>query len=334
MSNAALTRQSRSMTTNGLTFLWLEVTGKCNLTCSHCYADSGPTGSLHGSMSRDDWFNVICEAADLGCRSMQFIGGEPTIHPDLPSLIEWSKHHGFSTIEVFTNSTRLDQALLMTFRANNVTLPSSFYSCDQSVHDRITGVRNSWHRTVAGFRSIREAGLPLRVGIIEMGENAGHVDDAKRFLNAMGIGNVRVDRLRHVGRGGEEVVKLNAGDFGEHCGQCWKGRLCITHAGTAFPCVFARSFPMGDVRQGLRAIVESRSLEDFRVRLREDRRRRESSRRALSASTAPDCIPDECNPDNECSPDCSPNEDCGPKFCHPDSGGCSPNDPSECGPDK
>jgi sulfatase maturation enzyme AslB (radical SAM superfamily) len=26
-----------------LDFLWLELTNRCNLQCTHCYADSGPT---------------------------------------------------------------------------------------------------------------------------------------------------------------------------------------------------------------------------------------------------------------------------------------------------
>ncbi|PWK82464.1 hypothetical protein C8D88_11357 [Lentzea atacamensis] len=25
-----------------LRFAWLEITGKCQLSCTHCYADSGP----------------------------------------------------------------------------------------------------------------------------------------------------------------------------------------------------------------------------------------------------------------------------------------------------
>lgn len=29
-----------------VSFLWLEITGKCQLACEHCYVDSGPTGSL------------------------------------------------------------------------------------------------------------------------------------------------------------------------------------------------------------------------------------------------------------------------------------------------
>jgi MoaA/NifB/PqqE/SkfB family radical SAM enzyme len=41
-----------------LNFVWLEITGKCQLSCEHCYAASGPHGS-HGTMDADDWRRVI-----------------------------------------------------------------------------------------------------------------------------------------------------------------------------------------------------------------------------------------------------------------------------------
>ncbi|MER5396125.1 hypothetical protein [Streptomyces sp. NPDC002599] len=56
-------------------FLELEITGRCQLTCSsHCYAQAGPTKG-HGSMTGDDWRRVIDEAATLGVETVQFIGG-------------------------------------------------------------------------------------------------------------------------------------------------------------------------------------------------------------------------------------------------------------------
>ncbi|MBO0880190.1 MAG: radical SAM protein [Mycobacterium sp.] len=67
-------------TANETSFLWLEITGRCQLACVHCYADSGPAGT-HGSMRRADWLRVMDQAARMGVRMVQFIGGEPTLHP-------------------------------------------------------------------------------------------------------------------------------------------------------------------------------------------------------------------------------------------------------------
>jgi MoaA/NifB/PqqE/SkfB family radical SAM enzyme len=38
-------------------------------------------------MTAIDWMRVIDEAAGMGCRSMQLIGGEPTLHPALPAPV-------------------------------------------------------------------------------------------------------------------------------------------------------------------------------------------------------------------------------------------------------
>jgi Radical SAM superfamily/4Fe-4S single cluster domain len=66
-----------------LNFLWLEITGKCNLRCTHCYAESAPRGT-HGSLTRCEWHAIIADAKQVGADTVQFIGGEPTLHPDFP----------------------------------------------------------------------------------------------------------------------------------------------------------------------------------------------------------------------------------------------------------
>ncbi|MEV0285643.1 radical SAM protein [Kribbella sp. NPDC050820] len=71
---------------SGVSFVWLEITEKCRLQCVHCYAESGPAGS-HGVMEPADWIRVIDETAELGVGMVQFIGGEPTLHPALPQLL-------------------------------------------------------------------------------------------------------------------------------------------------------------------------------------------------------------------------------------------------------
>lgn len=84
-----------------LSFLWLEITGKCQLACGHCYADSGPRGT-HGVMRTSDWFRVIDEARELRVPATQFIGGEPTLHPHLPKLVERAVASGIE-VEIYSN---------------------------------------------------------------------------------------------------------------------------------------------------------------------------------------------------------------------------------------
>ncbi|WP_214409874.1 SPASM domain-containing protein [Sphaerisporangium fuscum] len=51
-------------------FLELEITGRCQLTCGHCYADSGPSDD-HGTMTTGDWENLLISAPDAGIKTVQ-----------------------------------------------------------------------------------------------------------------------------------------------------------------------------------------------------------------------------------------------------------------------
>src|SRR5688572_23684207 len=100
-----------SLRLDAFDFLWLEVTPHCNLTCTHCYADSSPQRPLHDAMQPADWIAMLDEASDLGCRRVQFVGGEPTLYPALGTLVYHARSRCFTDIEVYTNGTVLTQAL-------------------------------------------------------------------------------------------------------------------------------------------------------------------------------------------------------------------------------
>jgi MoaA/NifB/PqqE/SkfB family radical SAM enzyme len=100
-------------------FLWLELTNRCNLQCIHCYADSGPQAGK-GTLSTADYTRLMTESFALGCRRVQFIGGEPTLYRDLPVLIRTARQMGFEFIEIYTNLTILPEELLQCFVANRV----------------------------------------------------------------------------------------------------------------------------------------------------------------------------------------------------------------------
>jgi MoaA/NifB/PqqE/SkfB family radical SAM enzyme len=304
-----------SSVTNDLSFLWLEITAKCNLFCSHCYAESGPQGELYGAMAYDDWTRVLDEAAELGCRSVMFIGGEPTMHPRLDDLIDHANLRGIGSIEVYTNATRLGTGLLGCFQRSGVRVATSFYSDDPAVHEGITQGKGSWQRTVSGIESVLAAGLSIRVGVIETERNRGHAPRAVAFLKTMGIEDIGIDRQRAVGRG--ELVPLGGeGErYEELCGRCWKGRLCVTPSGEVFPCVFSRATRLGDVKAGLRGILQTAKLTEFRRKVR-----------TLDRPRA------QCGPDDPCNPAicCGPADPCNPAIC------CGPDDPCNpaicCGP--
>jgi radical SAM protein with 4Fe4S-binding SPASM domain len=282
-------------------------------------------------MGVHDWIEVLSDAYAAGCRSVQFIGGEPMIVPYLSDLLTHAHELGFHEIEVFTNATRTTNGVLSALRSTGAKLACSFYSADGSVHDRIVARAGSFERTLEGIDRILATGLDLRVGIVEMDANRGHGTAARRLLESRGVSSDRIshDHLRPVGRGRDAVEQDRTQGL---CGQCWKGRLCVTPKGEAYPCIMSRDFPVGNVlEEGLTQLLRGAALNKARNEIAE------AQSLADSSCTPMDCTPNRfCGPDGLCGPgrvdvvdapnrnaSCTP-MDCVPnRFCGPD-GLCGP----------
>ncbi len=294
-----------------LDFVWLELTNRCNLQCVHCYADSGPSAGSTDVLTEHDYLGLIDQIYDLGCRKIQFIGGEPTLNRSLPKLIEAASLRGFELIEVFTNLIHLSDDLLNVFCRFDIAVATSFYSHNPATHDTITNRPGSFQLTVQNIKRILKAGLTLRAGIVEMDQNKDDVVETTEFLENLGIKNVGRDRLRAFGR----AEKADCSGLSELCGNCAGGLLSIGPDGIVSPCIMSKQWAVGSILEApLAQIATSDELTTLR--------------KSIQHAT---CSVDQlemggCNPDRKspCSPDqrgpcypCNPNGHCGPNDCQP-----------------
>jgi MoaA/NifB/PqqE/SkfB family radical SAM enzyme len=298
-----------------LRFLSFELTRRCNLRCQHCYLSAHSGLPLAEEMLVDDWMSLLVEARTLGCRSLQLIGGEVTLVPYLEELVTFGSEIGFSQIEVFTNATLVDDALVDTLAAGNGTLATSVYSCDCSIHDGITKKQGSWRRTIAGLEKAIVKGIATRVGIIVQQSNEATLEETVAFLERLGVGRIGIDRVREIGRASASV-EAGGGNLRELCGQCGLDQLCVTASGRVLPCPMARIHAVGNVgaAQRLEEILGSPSMEGFRIALFD----------AKAASGPPAAL-------GPCNPSCWPHAGCAPG-CLP--AGCEPVgcEPAHCAP--
>lgn len=317
-------------------FLWCELTSRCQLSCRHCYAGSGPSGT-HGAMRSADWVRVLNQATELGVQMVQFIGGEPTLYPDLAHVVDHALRRGL-TVEVFSNLVHVTDELWQVFSRPGVSLATSYYSDDPAQHAAITG-RPSYVRTRANISEAIRRGIGLRVGLIDLGDGQ-RTEAAQRELVELGVASVGYDLLRQVGRG----VRDQKASVEQLCGNCGNGVAAISPNGVVWPCVFSRWLPVGNVfEQELAEILTGPDAEHIWNQLAQAFAER--SARACRPSCGPTCEPSRCAPD--CAPACSPARchptcapSCGPSCnpcapstrCWPSYGGCPPH--KECGPSR
>lgn len=237
-----------------MSFLWLEITRKCQLECVHCYAESGPSGT-HGTLTCSDWERVLDQARGLGVKTVQFIGGEPTLHPDLAPLINHALRQGL-LVEVFSNLVHISPSLWEVFSQPGVRLATSYYAVNPGQHEEITQRRGSYYRTKANIIEAVRRLIPLRVGLINVHDDQ-RAEQARSELEALGVQEIGVDRLRQVGRG----IRNQQPNISQLCGSCGGDFIAILPDGAVSPCPISRWITIGNVqRETLFSILTSQKL--------------------------------------------------------------------------
>lgn len=79
----------------------------CNLRCRFCFATFR---AVRGRLPFDDARRLLDELALAGTEKVTFVGGEPTLHPEIGPLVSHAHAIGLTTCLV-TNGARLDRLL-------------------------------------------------------------------------------------------------------------------------------------------------------------------------------------------------------------------------------
>jgi radical SAM protein with 4Fe4S-binding SPASM domain len=267
----------------GLEFMWIEVTMGCNLHCPHCYVDAGAKRVV--DPPKEEIYDWLEQGAQLGCKKVQFTGGECTMRKDLESLIRYAKKTGFDFIEVMTNCTFITEHRARFFARHGIHVATSLYSYRPSTHDAITGVPGSCAKTIHGIQLLLAHEVPVRCDIVAMSHNEEDLEGTVRFLKEMGIYRRPPIPIRPTGRGVEtkhwsrtcefQSIRSRHDDFPVDremyelslCwNNCWAGLIAITPEGTILPCIFAREQVAGNVRtQPLSDIIHGPMQEFWRL---------------------------------------------------------------------
>jgi radical SAM protein with 4Fe4S-binding SPASM domain len=248
-----------------LEFLWMEITSKCNLRCVHCYTKAEP--NQDSGMPMEDLKMVIDKAAALGCKQIQFTGGECTLRDDLIQLVRHAKSKSFDFIEIFTNGTLLTESMIGFFAREGINIAMSLYSYKSETHDAITGVPGSYTKTVNSLKYLLAYGIPVRCETIAMRQNEEDLEATSYFLYQLGVRCRPPDPIRPTGRGKSKENwpqwydlrnMQTEPDFlvdgvlykrNQYWNACWFGKAAVTSSGDVLPCIFARDLVVGNVKK-------------------------------------------------------------------------------------
>lgn len=175
--------------TNKLSALTLELTYKCNLKCVHCYNDKNDFSS---EISFEDAKKIIDDAYEMGVYSISLTGGESTLNKDFLKIAKYIRSKKIS-LNIFTNTQLLydDKDFfneIINLYPHSVCV--SLYSMDPDVHDSITGVKNSFEKTIRVLETLKKNNILTRINCFVMKSNFEGIDKVYSYAEENGFSAV------------------------------------------------------------------------------------------------------------------------------------------------
>jgi uncharacterized radical SAM superfamily Fe-S cluster-containing enzyme len=186
----------------------IDLTGRCNLSCNICFADSNKYIYEPSFEEVYQMIKRLRETKPAPCTTVQYTGGEPTIHPRFLDIVKASKELGFTHIQVATNGIKFsDPEFAM--KAREAGLQYLYLQMDgvtDEVFEKIRG-RRLLETKLKVIESARKAGLRvIFVPAIIRGINDHQIGDLIRlaFENLDVMTGISIQPIVFTGRYNEE----------------------------------------------------------------------------------------------------------------------------------
>ena len=168
--------------------LWLYTNYDCNLQCDYCCVVSGPRVDPR-RLPADRVRALVDEAAAAGLERVFLTGGEPTLRPDLPELIEFITDRlplTLLTNAMLLRGPRWERLRPLVEAGRPITFQVSLDSADPDLHDAHRG-RGAHARALEGILTLLALGARVRLAASLPEEQLDEIPRLHSLADTLGV---------------------------------------------------------------------------------------------------------------------------------------------------
>lgn len=165
-------------------FAWLEITSKCNQVCAHCFL--GEDLNRYPHVSTEKIFSHIETLHRAGARQLIISGGEPSVHPQFLQILDKAATYPFRLSVLSNASLRGYERFFPAFLRHGVTVKIPVLGWGDS-HEKMTGVKGAFERTIQNIRAMVDAGIRLELGTTVTAINYKDIPKVREFANSLRV---------------------------------------------------------------------------------------------------------------------------------------------------
>ncbi len=176
------------------TVIGIEITGRCQLHCRHCFNFSGPDNSHELPLPIIE--QLLDEMQAWGVKQLRLSGGEPTCHRAFPTIVETCQKRG---VHISLNTHGVYSTSMLTYLK---TAPIDLFiiSVDglAATNDAIRG-KGTFKRAFQSCQQLKQAGQQVMIGCHVGNNNRRDVKGLIVQAAEHGI-DVKISPIRPIGR--------------------------------------------------------------------------------------------------------------------------------------
>lgn len=174
-------------------------TRRCNLHCTHCYADSA-NRRYPQELTTAEARAMIDDMADFGVPVLLLSGGEPLLRPDLFELVAHAQRRGIRTT-LSTNGTLITPDVAQRIRDTGFGYVGISLDGIGPRNDRFRGHRGAFDKALAGIRNCLTAGQKVGLRLTLTRHTVADLEHIFALVEQEGIQRVCFYHLVYSGRG-------------------------------------------------------------------------------------------------------------------------------------
>jgi len=165
--------------------LFFHILTGCNLRCRHCYINPDQHGTQTLPIKTiEAWLEVFARRSHSA--NVIFLGGEPTLHPDLPQAVQTARNLGYRSITIDTNGYLFHDILDKLSPQDIDYFSFSLDGATAAVNDRIRG-DGAFRQCTDGIRDAVSRGFHTSLIFTVSRDNIHELPLMPSFLEELGI---------------------------------------------------------------------------------------------------------------------------------------------------
>jgi len=183
----------------------LELTLRCPCRCITCGSRAGAPRARE--LEHHEWLAVIATLAELGCRRISLMGGEPLLYPRWAELAAAARGREL-IVDLISSGQGLDQDTALRIRDSGLHAVTISIDGLVATHDMQRGLPGSYQRALQAIRLVDQAGLKVGVTTQVNRGNLAELEALAPILEDAGVIGWQLQLTLPIGRAEAQQLAL------------------------------------------------------------------------------------------------------------------------------